>query len=139
MTSTQTSLLELETAIQTKLLADSTLMAIVTGIFDEGAVPTNQAYPYIVLGDDTEAPMNAFGTRGYDATLTLHIWDNLPGFKRCKQILANMNRILDQQPLTLATQKHVYTLYNFSQTLNDPGLDDIRHMPVRYITFTQEQ
>jgi hypothetical protein len=139
MTSTQTSLLELETAIVTKLLADSTLMAIVTGVFDFGSVPTNQPFPYIVTGEDTEGPDNAFGTRGYDASLTLHIWDNLPGFKRCKQILARMNTLLDQQSLSLATLKHVYTLYDFSTTINDPGLDDIRHMPVRYKTFTQEQ
>ncbi len=137
--SNQTSLMELQPAIFTKLTADSALMAIITGVFDFGAVPVNQAFPYVTLGDDTEAPMNAFGTRGYEATVTLHIWDNTPNFKRCKIILAHMNRLLDQQTLTLATQHHVGTWYDFSTTMNDPGLDNIRHMPVRYRVETQEQ
>ncbi len=136
--STQTSLGEWQTAAYAKLTGDTTLMGIVTGVFDYGAVPQNQPYPFIVLGDGTELPMNAFGTRGYISTLTLHIWDNSNGFKTCQAILANMNRLLDQQILSLATLHHVYTLYNFSQTLNDPGVNNIKHMPVRYLTFAQE-
>lgn len=136
--STQTSLSELQVAFYAQLTGDSTLMSMVTGVFDAGAIPTNQPFPYIALGDATERPQNAFGTRGYIASQTLHIWDNSHGFATCTRILANMNRLLDQQLLSLATQKHVYTLYDFSQTMNDPGLDNVRHMPVRYQTFTQE-
>ncbi len=139
MTSTQTSLPELQTAMYTKLTGDTTFMALVTGVFDYGAVPQNQPYPFVSIGNGTEGPNNAFGTRGYDAIIQLDIWDNSNGFKTCYGILARMNTLLDQQSLTLATQKHVYTLYDFSTTLNDPGLNTIRHIPVKYKTFTQEQ
>lgn len=138
MTSTQTSLQELQQAMYSKLTGDTTLMALVTGVFDYGAVPQNQAYPFVSIGNGTETPDNAFGTRGYDATIQLDIWDSSNGFKACYAILARMNTLLDQQALTLATQHHVYTLYDFSTTLNDPGLNNIKHVPVRYKTFTQE-
>ena len=113
-------------------------MAQVSGVFDWSAVPPLQAYPFIAIGDSTEGPNNAFQKRGYAATFTLHIWDNSNGFKTCQQILARMNTLLDQQILSLATLHHIYMLYDFSQTLNDPGVNNIKHMPVRYKTFVQE-
>ena len=138
---TQTSLLEVQTAMVTKLKANTTLTSIVTGVFDWGAVPENQAFPYIAVGDNTEGPDNTFGRRGYEATCTLHIWDggdSVSGFARCYQILAQMNASLDQQALVLSSQAHVGTWYEFSQTMNDPGANSIRHMPVRYRFNTQE-
>lgn len=135
---TRSALIELQPAIYARLTNDTTLMAIVSGVFDFGAVPVDQAYPFIAIGDDTEGPLNAFGRRGYLATVTLHIFDNTAGFNRCKQILGNMNRLLDQNPFTLASMSLVYCLYEFSATKNDPGVDNIRHMPVRYSSFVQE-
>jgi hypothetical protein len=136
---TQTALSEVQTAIYQKLTGGATLMALVTGVFDFGAVPDDQAYPFISIGDTTEGPDNTFETRGYEDTVTLHIWDNAKGFKRCQTILAEMNRLLDQQSLALSTHHHVGTQYEFSESLNDSGTDDLRHMPVRYRVQTQEQ
>jgi hypothetical protein len=135
---TQTSLEELQTAIYSALTSDTTLMSTLTGVFDIAAVPENQAFPYVAIGDSTEGSMNAFGRRGYESTLTLHIWSSATGFKECYSILARMNFLLDQKILSLASQSHVFTLYDFSSTLNDPGENSIRHMPVRYRCFTQE-
>lgn len=134
----QTSLDELQTAIYAKLTGDTTLMGMITGVFDFGAVPANQPYPFVSIGDTTETPDNRFGRRGYDTTQTLDIWDGSNNFQVCQHILARLNTLLDQQILTLATHHHVFTLYDFSQTLNDPGVNDVRHLVVRYITFTQE-
>lgn len=130
---------EIQVAIRAKLIGDATLMSLVTGVFDFGAVPINQPFPYIAIGDTTEGAMDAFGTDGYDDTCTVHIWDSSPGFNTCKLILARMNVLLNKKPLTLVTQHHVGTWYQFSATMNDPGSDDIRHMPVRYSIQTQEQ
>jgi Protein of unknown function (DUF3168) len=138
--STRTSLAELQPAIFAVLTNDTQLMAIVTGVFDFAAVPTNQAMPYVTLGSADEGPMNEFSRRGYESTFTLDIWDNTPGFKRCQAILGHMNRLLDQPetPLTLASQHHVGTWYQGCQELNDPGVNSIRHVPVRYQFDTQE-
>jgi Concanavalin A-like lectin/glucanases superfamily/Protein of unknown function (DUF3168) len=138
MSNIQTSLAEYQAAAWTALENNVALMAIITGIFDVSDVPVNQPFPYITIGDTTETPWNAFGRRGYASTLTLHIWDNSTGFKLCQTILAQMNKSLDQQILTLATHTHVSTLYQFSQSMNDPDIKDVRHVPVRYSVLTQE-
>ena len=136
--STQTSLGELQTAIYTRLTNDATLAGVITGVFDFANVPLNQAFPYVTIGDATEAPNNTLGRRGYDTTLTLHIWSKYKGFKECQTILARMNYLLDQNVLPLASQTSVSMMYDFSQTMNDPNDQTIRHMPVRYRAFNQE-
>lgn len=140
--STQTSLSEVQAAIYAILVPsgtlDATLAALgVTGVFDFRAVPENQAFDYITLGDATEMPDNAFARRGYDSKILLHIWSRQLGVKTADSILARLNALLDQKPLTLATQSHVYTMYDWSHHIADPdGLT--LHVPVRYKIFTQE-
>jgi hypothetical protein len=147
MTSTQTSLGEVDTAVYAKLTGDATLIAMLAtpllgtfAVFDFSAVPENQPFPYITLGDNQEKPLNAFGTRGYLTTRKLHIWDSqFGGFQLSQQILARMNFLLDQKPLTLATQKLVYFLFQQAIQMNDPGNNKILHTSVEYESFTQEQ
>lgn len=134
----QTSIGEVQTALYNKLTGDATLMVLLTGVFDFGAVPTNQPFAYVTIGDATESPLNTFGRRGYSTRHLIHIWDNSPGFAKCQSILARINFLIDQKPLTLATQSLVYLLYKGSHPLNDPGLDSIRHYVCEYEHFTQE-
>lgn len=149
MTSTQTSLGELDAAVYTKLTGDATLMAMLAAplmgtfaVFDFAAVPENQPFPYITIGDADEKPFNAFGTRGYLTMYKCHIWDSqFGGFQKSKQILARMNTLLDQKDqstMPLATQKLVYFLYQQAIPLNDPGEDKILHTSVEYESFSQE-
>ncbi len=147
--STQTSLSEVQTAIYSKLTGDTTLMSLLAAplmgtfaVFGFGNVPENQSFPYITLGDAQEigGRMNAFGTRGYLTTVKIHIWDSqFGGFQKAQQILARLNTLLDQQPMTLATQKLVYFLYQSAIPMNDPGDYKILHISVEYESFTQEQ
>lgn len=147
--STQTSLSEVQTAVYTKLTGDATLMALLAtpligsfAVFDFGAVPTDQPFPYITIGDSREKPQNAFGTRGYLTMHTLDIWDSqFGGYLKSQQILARMNFLLDQKKqsdMPLATQTLVYFLYQGAYPLNDPGEDKILHTSVDYESFTQE-
>lgn len=143
---TQTSLSEVEAAVYIKLTGDATLIAFLAtpligtyAVFDFGAVPENQPFPYITIGNSREKPNNAFGRRGYLSMCTLDIWDSqYGGFKKSQQILARMNTLLDQQILTLATQACVYFLYQGATPLNDPGDNKILHTSVDYESFTQE-
>jgi hypothetical protein len=143
--STQTSRSEWQTAAFTKLAADATFTALLAttpegnvGILDFGSVDAAQTFPFVTLGDAMEGPMNAFGRRGYLTRQMVHIWDNALGFKRAQQILARLNFNLDQQILTLASQTMVYSLYQQSHSLNDPGVDNLRHIVVEYHIYTQE-
>src|SRR5258708_3402464 len=144
--STQTALSELSTAVYAKLTGDTTLVALLAtpmigtyAVFDFGAVPENQSFPYLTLGNAQEKPFNAFGRRGYLTRYTIDIWDSqFGGVAKSEQILARMNFLLDQKILTLATQTNVYFLYQGAMHLNDPGEYKILHTPVDYEAFTQE-
>jgi Protein of unknown function (DUF3168) len=136
-----TSILELETAIVQAVRADSTLTGgstpLITGIWNEGAVPEQQAFPYCVIGQGDELPQNTLGRKGYQPTITIDVFSHDNGFDECYAIMKELNRLLDEQPLTLATQIHVYTMYKHSHALNDP--DRItRHLVIEYDFFTQE-
>ena len=150
MTSTQTSLSEVQTAVYSRLTGDVTLMALLTtplmgtyAVFGFGNVPENQGFPYLTIGDALEKSDHAFGTRGYLTTEKIHIWDSqFGGFQKAQQILARLNFLLDQkdyQTMPLATQKLVYFLYQQAIPMNDPGDDKILHISVEYESFSQEQ
>jgi hypothetical protein len=144
--STQSSIGEVQTAIYARLTADTTLTGMLAqpligsfSVFDFGAGPENQPFPYITIGDADEKPDNAFGTRGYITRHKIHIWDSqFGGFQKSQQILARLNFLLDQKPMTLATQKLVYFLFQGAMHLNDPGDNKILHTSVEYESFTQE-
>jgi Protein of unknown function (DUF3168) len=141
--STQTSTGEIQAAVYAKFVPSGTLdtglaALSVTGVFDFGAVLVNQPLPYITIGEFQEGPLNAFGRRGYLTRHLMHIWDNDLGFKRSQSIMARMNFLIDQKPLTLASQALVYLLYQMSHNMNDPGVDNIRHTVVEYESFSQE-
>lgn len=136
--SSRTSLPEIQTMLYGVMHGDATLMAILTAIIDFGAVLPLTQMPYATIGDTTEAPLNAFGHRGYLATVRVHLWDNVGGFERLYPVLARMNTLLDQVINILPTQTMVYMLFQQVHPLNDPGLESIRHLVVEYSVFTQE-
>jgi len=132
MTIVGSALSPIQAAIGAKLTDDATLMALITGVFDFRGIPVDQAFPYITIGEATETEDSTFDTPGYEDTFTLHIWSIQPGTQECQQILANLNRLLNHQPLTLAGMSHVGTWYDLAWTLDDPADTRITHMPVRY-------
>jgi hypothetical protein len=132
MTIVGSALSAIQVAIGEKLTDDTALMALITGVFDFRGIPKDQAFPYVTVGDTTETDDSTFDTLGYEDTFTLHIWSIQPGTQECQQILANLNRLLNHQPLNLANMSHVGTWYDLSWTLPDPADTRITHMPVRY-------
>jgi Protein of unknown function (DUF3168) len=109
----------------------------IVGVFDIRAVPENQPFDYLTIGDATELPMNTMGRRGYLTTTTVHFWSRALGTQTADLVIAQLNVLIDQRDLTLATQSHVYTMYDQSMTIPDPdGLT--MHTTVRYKIFTQE-
>jgi hypothetical protein len=128
----------IQSSIAAKLLGDSALVGLVTGVFDFRGIPPDQAFPYVTIGDSTEVDDSVFGALGYDTTFTLHIWSIQPGAQECQQILSNLNRLLNHQPLVLTGFTHVGTWYDMAQTMSDPDDTRITHMPVRYRIEAQE-
>ena len=124
-------------AFYARMSASSELQALITGIHQQ--VPEDDLYPYVVLGEATETPDNAHGKIGRSTSSMLHIWSQYDGFGEALKILAVVVALFDHQPLTVPGLHHVSTHYEFSQTLTDPGPPgDIRHIPVRFRTRTEQ-
>jgi hypothetical protein len=138
----QTASSEIQTAVSALLVPgdvlDATLTSLgITGVFDDMAVPENQPFDYLTIGDIVEKPNNTLGRRGYDVTFTIHIWSRAKGNKNAQMILARLNQLLDQVHLNLTTQDHVSTMYDSSKFLPDPdGLT--LHGLVQYMLYSEE-
>lgn len=120
---------DLQVAVRAKLLADTDLMAAVTGVYDD--VPGDAVHPYITVGDATEVPDDAHDRQGLTSTLTLHIWSKYRGFSEALKILGHLDRVLDRKPLTVAGWTDISIAREWHQTMRDPD-PLIRHVPVRF-------
>ncbi|MEU6944294.1 DUF3168 domain-containing protein [Streptomyces sp. NPDC046316] len=130
-------LLPVQSALYARLTGDSTLMNLVTGVYD--FVPETAVYPYIHIGEAIETPDNAHDRFGRQTVHTLHVWDRYKGFKRVLQIGSRANALLDHQPLAITGLAHVVTRYEFGQPLTDPEPPgDIRHLVLRYRIVTEQ-
>lgn len=92
----------LQAAIYQRLTASADLMAKVKGVFD--AVPDNQAFPYVTLGEDTDIEWSSRpgAMDGHEVTHTLHIWSRYKGFAEAKQIGDLVTQAITSAPLALS-------------------------------------
>jgi hypothetical protein len=125
-------------AMYTALTGNSTLMAMVTGIYDN--VPEATVTPYIRFGQVITFPMNTKGEKGHITTLTIDIFtEDDAGFKTALTILSEVDTTLDQQHLSLdAPFSHIYTMYRNHQELEEEDVDGIRtlHVASDYDIYT---
>lgn len=125
----------LQTAVYARLTADATLMALVTKVGDN--IPDEQAYPYVVIGEETEVPEDTMGRTGRNLTITLHIWSRYPGMKEVKEIKSRLDDLLDRWSPTVTGWNATELLFDFFDTLRDP--DGItRHGVVSYRIHAHE-
>ena len=125
-----------QTAVYELLTADTALMGLVTGVFDE--VPEGTRYPYVVLGESMEQPDNTHDGFGRETVETLHTWWDRRGMAQGKAIMSRLVELLDHQPLTIVGQHHVVTRYEFAQTLRDPN-PKLRHGIQRFRVVTEQE
>lgn len=69
-------------------------LAGVTGIFDLNAIPANQAFPYIVLGETTMSPFDVFAANGQNIVFTIHTWSRYSGKKEASTLRGSIYRLL---------------------------------------------
>lgn len=129
----------LQQAVYTRLSSDADLAAL-AGVYDEP--PEDVPHPYVTVGESTETPMDAHDRRGVDITITLHIWSRYRGFRQALDILAALDRLMDQRggaaalPVTGFTR--VFCSRESYQTVRDPE-PDVRHVTAIYrITAAEE-
>lgn len=127
--------LEVQRTIYQTLSGDTTLGNDIQGVFDH--VPQNQAFPYVVIGDDTQIQWDTDDQNGHEVTVTLHTWSRYEGREQVKRIMGRIYDLLQSQNLSVSGYNTVYVLFEFSETLLDPdGLT--RHGVQRFRFVIQE-
>lgn len=97
---------EIQSAVYGVLSGDSTLMASVTGVYDDvpQALDPGAAanFPYITIGDAQHQEWDTDTELGTDATVTVHIWSRYRGRKEVKDIQALIYGLLHRANLIVS-------------------------------------
>jgi hypothetical protein len=127
---------EVQKAIYTALSTDNTFMTkIGSRLYDEP--PTNESFPYVTIGQMVENKYNRFNSKGFEVIARIDIYTKSGrlGFKPAKEILIEMNRILNQKILTLTGYTMIQCYFDNSDTERD---EDKRILSANYIVLVQE-
>jgi hypothetical protein len=121
---------EVQQAMYTAMVADTTLTSLVTGgIYDEPLPDTT--YPYITIGDMVEVPDNRHRYLGYDISHTIHIYTKPYGlgYSTAEQILARLNVVLNMKRFALTN--YTMLICKFDRAMTDRE-GDKRIISARY-------
>jgi len=126
----------LQKAIYDKLTASTSLMALVSGVFDH--VPPKQAMPYIMIGDDTAIDWDTDNSTGFEATCTIHVWSDYRGMAQAKNIMGKIYSLMHRQTLAMTGYNVVDVCCEFEEAGVDPdGLT--RHGVMRFRVVTDKE
>lgn len=145
-----TSQLEIQTYIYGTLLVpastlDATLAADgLLAVYDYMAVPQNAAFDYLTIGDGYELKDDTLGNeghqRGFQLYTTLHLWSVQRGTAKAASMVDRLNQLLlnkDNQPWTLTTLTHVYTMLNrVTYLLDAVGTIPVLHVAAQYKIYS---
>lgn len=124
----------LQQAIYTRLSGDTELVTTLgAAVYD--FVPDSAPFPYVTIGDVTEAPNDTMGRTGRDMTVTVHIWSQYAGNKQVMQIADRVDDLLDRWAVTVTGWNATHMLQEFFETFRDPD-GKTRHGVARYRTHT---
>lgn len=88
-------------AVRTRLTADATLMALVTGVYGHLSEAARTAYPYLVLGRSSVLPSGAFQTSGGLLSLQIDAFSAHKGRSEAQGILSQVFVLLERYGLTV--------------------------------------
>lgn len=128
------------TAIYSLLTSDVTLMALITGVFNE--VPQKQTFPYVVIGNDdnNERKFNTFGKKGKETHIFIHVYSLYKGDSEALGIAERIDVLLDWTSLTISSNTHIVTSFeglNMEREEDDSQQIKARHAILEYRIITQ--
>lgn len=109
---------ELQKSIYGALTGDTTLMALITGVYD--FVPDGTSFPYVQIGEDAFEEDGSHTFDGMGVTVTIHSWSQAAGRKQVKEIMAEVYRILHDSTLNISGHTMIMSRFEFGETLKDP-------------------
>lgn len=90
-------LVDVQTAVFAALNGNTTLRALVSGVYD--SVAQGVVFPYVAIGDGTAVPFDTCTTLGDDATIDVHVWSRYRGRAECKAIQEAVYNVLHWQTM----------------------------------------
>lgn len=123
-------------SLYTALSGDTTFMTkIGSRLYDEPR--TDETYPYVTIGNMIELRFNKLSSIGYEITAIFGIYTKTgrSGYKIAKEILEDMNRVLNRKKFNMTSLKMIQCYYDTSDTERD---GDKRIINVRYIILVEE-
>lgn len=127
---------QVQQALYNALIADSAFMTkIGSRLYDEPR--TDETYPYVTIGNMIEVRFNKLSSIGYEVTSIFSIYTKSGrlGYKVAKEILEDMNRVLNRKKFTMTSLKMIQCYYDTSDTERD---EDKRIINARYIILVEE-
>ena len=127
---------EVQKALYNALSTDATFMTkIGSRLYDEA--PTNESFPYVTLGNSFENRYNKLTNKGFEIIARLDIYTKTGrlGFKPAKEIMVEMNRVLNQKRFALTGFNMIQCYFDTSATERD---EDKRIITARYIVWCEE-
>jgi hypothetical protein len=97
------SIFALQQAIYAALAANTDLQALIGDpprLFDY--VPRDSAFPYVVIGDETESDWSTATEDGTEHQLTIHVWSRSSGHKEAKSIAEIIRSSLNNAALSVS-------------------------------------
>lgn len=127
------SLKPVQQAVYNALTGDTTLMGLVSGVYDR--VQQNTAYPYVTLGEAEQRVFDTATTQGSEIETTLHVWSREGGRKQALTILERLHTLLHNGSLTISGHALVTMRgQTAGVTLLDDGLTYHGRIGVRIVT-----
>lgn len=115
-------------ALNSASITDASGTAI-TGVFDD--VPTNTAYPYVKIGEETLSDNSSKDKDIFEHTLTIHIWSQYRGNRDIKDIMKQVHDVLHDSSLSVTGASMVNMRQEFHTTLIE-GDGITRHGVMRF-------
>jgi hypothetical protein len=130
-------------AALTALLADSLIEASPSepAIYDD--VPqveeseSDDAFPYLVIGEFTAANVDADDKDGQEHTCIIHVWSRYHGGHEARQIADAVRDALHDCRLDVSGAHTVFCYWEFTETVPDPD-PRLRHIVLRFRIITQD-
>jgi hypothetical protein len=89
-------------------------------VFDH--TPDNEAYPYVVIGDDNAQSFDTKTFNGFEVSVVIHTWSQYLGRKQIKEMQGAIYSALHNQQLAIGGYNFVLCQLEFSETiLEDDG------------------
>lgn len=131
-----TAVLELQDALYSVLVNDTTLQQSGCAIYDE--VPENAPFPFLLLSDGMETPLDMFSEMGRLSIFNVHVWSQAKGTSEMEMIFDRVDALFHHNPdlPVMPTYDLVYGQRDTISTMRDAdGLT--RHLVARYVFYVE--